>query len=363
MDEMILAKMVAGLPGIAIAVGQAALPEEIQWMPPGEHEITATGADGKAIKRKVRVTSVAARRMEELLQGLRSKAAHGVEDRPYVDFNHDDAEAAGHVVGFSWGGDDPVEGGIRAKVEWTGPGRRALEEKAYRRFSPSFYVDTQGEVTGAPLNMGGLVNRAAFKGIAPIWSKEAMADGKWQMAENLKQKTMTEQNELADLKTALAARDAEIAQLKAKNAELGNKVVLQAKASAEAVVDQAVKDGRLAKGNMELRAKWVNLIAADPANAELLTAMPSREDQETQRPGDRETGRQQPMHMRAKAKAPASAGIGGEGADGASGPEDEEARVREANALIEEKRLERKCSYEQARNLVRAKRPELFGLK
>ena len=140
---------------------------EIQWMPPGTHEITATQGD-KTVIRKIHVDAAAAERLQTLLQSFRNQAAAGTEDLPFLDFNHDDAEASARVLEFKWGGEDPVTGGIRAVVEWTAAGLQALLGGLYRRFSPAFFAGPDGRITGAPVNMGGLVNRAAFKTIQPV---------------------------------------------------------------------------------------------------------------------------------------------------------------------------------------------------
>lgn len=263
------------------------LPAEIQWMPPGTHKITAMRGD-KPVEMTVRADEATARAVQAQLQVVRSKAAAGHEDRPYIDFNHEDGPASGHITDVFWAGEDPVKGGVRAKVEWTEPGKAALTGKAYRRFSPSFFPDADGGVIGTPLNMGGLVNRAAFKTIAPIWS-HAAAEGPTQSMDNTK--------ELADLKTAVQAKDAELATLKsqvealksdqtvkAKDAEiaalnakitdLNTKLAVQAKAAAEATVEAAVKAGKIAPQATEVRAKWVALLTQDPESAKLLDAMP-----------------------------------------------------------------------------------------
>jgi phage I-like protein len=166
-EDAILAKLALDLPG---TLNPADAPDEIQWMPPGEHEITASRG-GKPATLKVNVTAATADRIAGVHRGYVDAAASGSEDLPYLDFNHDDAEASGHPTAFRWGGDDPQQGGVRAKVTWTDSGHRAVVGKSYRRFSPSFYVNDSGDVTGAPVNMGGLVNRAAFKRIAPIVAK------------------------------------------------------------------------------------------------------------------------------------------------------------------------------------------------
>jgi hypothetical protein len=165
----VLAKLAINLPGTA---DSSQLPGDIQWMPPGEHEIAASRG-GKPVTLTVKVDSAAAARVAESYRQHMAAAIKGAEDLPYFDLNHDDREASGHPTEFSWAGDDPQQGGVRAKLTWTGAGRQAVLGRSYRRFSPCFYVKENGEISGAPVNMGGLVNRAAFKRIAPIVSKAA----------------------------------------------------------------------------------------------------------------------------------------------------------------------------------------------
>jgi hypothetical protein len=52
---------------------------------------------------------------------------------------------------------------------WTGSGKAALLNGDYLRFSPQWVFHQKTlEPLGLPCNLGGLVNRAAFKTIAPI---------------------------------------------------------------------------------------------------------------------------------------------------------------------------------------------------
>lgn len=165
--KAVQALLAVDLPG---TIDPGELPDEIMWMPPGRHKIQATRA-GKPVEVDVKVDENAARKIAAAHGSYMSGVASNEEDHPFFDFNHDDQEASGHPTNFRWGGDDPKDGGIRAKVEWTGKGKQALVGRTYRRFSPSFYLDNEGSISGAPINMGGLVNRAAFKRIAPVISK------------------------------------------------------------------------------------------------------------------------------------------------------------------------------------------------
>lgn len=159
------------LPG---TVGATA-PDDIQWAPPGKHSICASRA-GKPVEIDITVDEAGAQRVAASFAEHMAAANRNEEDLVYGDFNHSDEEASFHPQSFYWGGTDPQRGGIRAKVVWTSLGRAAVIGKTYRRFSPCFYPDAQGNITGLPVNCGGLVNRAAFKRIAPIMSKAAEAE-------------------------------------------------------------------------------------------------------------------------------------------------------------------------------------------
>lgn len=257
--------MEATLPAIKLPAGK--LPAEIQWMPPGKHTITGSQG-GKPTTLTAIVDEVGAERMSALLTQLLAKSAAGEEDMPYIDFNHEDAAASGHPTSFRWGGDDPKTGGIRAAIDWTGPGRVALEGKSYRRFSPSFYVDSQGRVLSAPLNMGGLVNRAAFKTIAPIVSREA--SGSQPQKDSMSEKESISPEELAALNKAVALKDTSIADLKSQVTNLQTQIATQAKSAAKDTVDAAIKAGKLAPQATALHGLLIDAIAATPALAGLL---------------------------------------------------------------------------------------------
>jgi hypothetical protein len=274
---------------LSIPEGATSPPTDIQWMPPGEHTITAFKGD-EPVTLTVRVHAGTAARLNALLQDLRSKAAAGIEDYPYFDFNHDDGEASGRPREFYWAGDDLKTGGVRAQVDWSERGQQSLVGKvpSFRRFSPSFSVDAAGEVTGAPINMGGLVNRAAFKLMQPIVAGQPATSHQQPTrkanmdAEKLAADLAAAQTKISELTNQLAkaqseevvkAKDAEITTLKGQITELQGKLATGAKESAKAIVDAAVKAGKLAPQNTALHEKWINAIAADPTLAETLNAM------------------------------------------------------------------------------------------
>lgn len=165
----------ARYPAQDISPDPANPPTDIQWMPPGQHTIRALQNGTEPVTLSLSVTKAVADKLAAQLAAKRSLALQGQEDLPYLDFNHDDGPAAARVLNLYWGGDDPVKGGIRAVVEWTDAGRLALAGKSFRRFSPEFSLDKKSGEIGIGTNLGGLVNNAAFKTIAPIIARAADA--------------------------------------------------------------------------------------------------------------------------------------------------------------------------------------------
>lgn len=247
-----------GSNGEGAGVMESELPKEIQWMPAGQHVIAATQGEAP-VTQLVIVNEETAVRMEALLQELRAQAEAGAEDVPYFDFNHEDAEASARPLRFYWGGEDAITGGVRVEVEWTEPGRTALLGKAYRRFSPSFFVDAAGEVTGAPLNMGGLVNRAAFKTINPIVAGANTTD--------------SDANQERAINMDPMKLAAELAAAQKRIQELEQQLTLKAKEQARGIVDNAIRTGKLAPQNTALHAKWVEALTKNPELAETLTGL------------------------------------------------------------------------------------------
>lgn len=265
-------------------------------MPPGAHAINASQA-GQPVSLAVNVNADGAENAQKSFDAIMEMVQAGEEDRPYIDLNHEDREASGWPQGFTWAGDDPIKGGIRMKVEWSAAGKAAILGKTFRRFSPSFYVDQNGIVIGAPVNMGGLVNRAAFKRIAPVWSKSASA------AEDPANKPQHEEQEptmkslltvlarqgllqsadvdeptavsqvsaaLAERATKVSATETELTETKAKLTDTESKLDAALTLGATATVDAAIAAGRIPSQDDTIKAKWIGLIKADPTNAGLL---------------------------------------------------------------------------------------------
>lgn len=145
-----------------------AAPREIMWMPGGTHRISALRGS-RTVTLAVKVGPETALLAERALMEI--NGASGGKERAYFDLNHEDREASAWPVGFSWR--DQPEPGVYARVDWSEVGEKAVVGKSYRAFSPAFFVDkgSPANITGAPKNMGGLVNDPAFKQILPLWGK------------------------------------------------------------------------------------------------------------------------------------------------------------------------------------------------
>jgi hypothetical protein len=234
--------------------------ESIQLFPPGGHDIVVTNAAGKSVPLTVDITAETAAVLETARAKYQAEADGGTGDAPFLDFNHEDREASAWVKAIAWAGDDPQTGGVRAAVELSDAGRAAISGKTFRRISPAFHADAAGKITGAPANMGGFVNRAAFRTIAPLFAKEnpEFRDPK------LDTTTMNE-DEMKALQEENTTLKAQLDELQKQLAELNQK-------DAEAAVEMAAKEGRIGT-DPALKAKWVASIVKDATAKDLLLAM------------------------------------------------------------------------------------------
>ena len=247
---------------------------EIQWMPGGRTKVTAQKG-GKPITLEVEATAETARLLNAELQDRLQAAARGEGPEPFFDFGHKHDEASAHPLEFSWGGDDPVKGGIRAKVRWTEAGQAKVRGRAYRKFSPSFRPPVPGTVlvTSAPYNMGGLVNFPAFDRIATVTAQEgdpasvSSADPMDKLPEAL---------QTAGLVTAAAATPDQVtAQINAKMKEKDDEIARLKEVSAKAIVEKAIQAGRLPAGDVNAHGEWEKRITADPTVGTLLESLPA----------------------------------------------------------------------------------------
>lgn len=151
------------------------VPDEIQFMPPGRQRV-APFVNGEPLEMEITVAPSYAEVFDRACQAMLAAARSGAGDFPFTDFNHDDGAASSRPRRFYWGGDDPKRGGVRMVTAWTGSGKEALLNGDFLRFSPQWvFHKTTFEPLGLPCNVGGLVNRAAFKTIAPVASAGGVA--------------------------------------------------------------------------------------------------------------------------------------------------------------------------------------------
>ncbi len=285
----------------AATTGTAA-PDALQYMPPGRHRIRASQS-GKPLTVEVTVDATTAATLQAFLAARLAASTEGRDDRPFFDFNHEDREAAAWPLEFFWAGDDPKEGGVRAKVEWSDAGRRAVEGRTFRRFSPTFHLDAAGRVTGSEINMGGLVNRAAFKRIAPLFASAiAMSPEQSDVSPSLPHSLTPSaavprvdtpsaarmQNVLSTLRTlglidAAAAEEpdivtqltASVGALKSEITNLKSAITAAARTRAESLVDAAIRAGRIAPKDTDARGFWIDAVLRDePRTVKALEALP-----------------------------------------------------------------------------------------
>ncbi len=245
-------------------------PADIQYMPPGRHRIRASQG-GKPVSVEVAVSAATAAILQTFLAAKLTESAAGREDRPFFDFNHEDREASAWPTEFYWAGDDPQTGGVRARLEWSDAGKRAVEGRTFRRFSPTFHLDASGQVTGSEINMGGLVNRAAFKRIAPLFAAAPVDTA----PEPMPMQTLISTLRSLSLVEASATDEADlvsqvsrtVGSLKSEISDLKSSLATQARQRAESLVDTAVRAGRLAAKDTDTRGFWVEALIRDETKA------------------------------------------------------------------------------------------------
>ena len=249
-------------------------PQELQYMPPGTHRINAS-RNGKPVTLDITVDASTAETLNKFLQEQLTKATEGNDDRPFFDFNHEDREAAAWPTEFYWAGDDPLTGGVRAKIEWSGAGKKAVTEKTFRRFSPTFVPDEAGHVISSETNMGGLVNRAAFKTIAPLFAKSETTPTMLKPIQaKLHALKLIDSVDASDESIAQAI-EAKFNKLQSRIDTLETEKADAVKARAASHVEAAVNAGRIAPKDDDAKAFWQDALIRDEAKAvKALDALP-----------------------------------------------------------------------------------------
>jgi hypothetical protein len=306
------------------SVAVAAPPPELMWMPGGQHEIQATRG-GEPVRVRVVVDPGTATALQRSLRGHLAGSPH----KPFFDFDHQGGPAAAWPVEFLWR--DAPSAGVFARVEWSAAGRGAITGREYRAFSPTFLIDEgdPAHVTGAPLNMGGLVNDPAFRAIQPLWARRSPADAA-DPSPHLNPAAFTPMNEpssptptpashtntagpggptppaafsaagngsatpaplptppghpgavaitaAAPVQLPMPATDHPAAQaLRVENDRLQGELRAARTRDAQAAVQAAIARGALPPQDAALQAHWTRLLESDPTHASLLAALPGQ---------------------------------------------------------------------------------------
>lgn len=223
-----------------IAQDASALPDSIEWMPAGVHEIQCSLDDEPAcVTVSVKEDAVAV--LNKQLQEARSLADEGKASRPFIDFGHESGAAAAIPIEFFW------QDGIRCRVEWTKAGHDAVEGRVFSYFSPEFFVDKDGGVKGIPTvgPIGALVNTPAFQQIERIAASLTAQKNMQEIAKALGlPETATEAEILAKIAELIGTASSvkenmdELTSAKASLASLQEKYDTHVKASAVSDVER-----------------------------------------------------------------------------------------------------------------------------
>jgi hypothetical protein len=293
----------------AVAI-EAAASNEIVFLPVGLHAIKpVSGGIGRPIK--VMIDPRTAGEIERQRGEIQTRTGK----RVYFDFNHEDGPASFWPESFTW----RAKEGVVAKGEWSASGKRAVEGKDFRAFSPVFHVDDKRKDPArvvcceqASPNMGGLVNDPAFSNL-PLWAKN---DGSpvaalEQPANNKGENKMTAE-EIARLQaekkeleakvenlTALAAKESEddtvksqleaaSADLRARNAELeveelkaknqAQDTIIRKRNEIEADnhIKAAIKRGAVLPKDLKMQQELKTKATADPSFNDIIDRMQGR---------------------------------------------------------------------------------------
>jgi hypothetical protein len=283
---------------------------EIVFLPVGVHAITpVSGGIGRPIK--VLIEAQAAGEIEKQRREITSRTGK----RIYFDFNHEDGPASFWPETFAWRAGE----GVVAKGEWSSSGRRAVEGKDFRMFSPVFHVDDKRKDPArvvcceqARPNMGGLVNDPAFSALpvlakndgSPVAPLELTANNQGdnkmtaeQIAklqaekeelvakvESLKaivakeEENDTAKSQLDAAESELRARNAEleVEELKAKNHQQDEIIRKRNREEAEKAVKEAIKCGAVLPKDMKTQQELIAKATADPSFISIIKAMQGR---------------------------------------------------------------------------------------
>lgn len=280
-------------------------------------------------------------------------------------FSHDPDKA---TTAYGWLQElQAREDGLYARIRWTNTGQTAVDGADYRFFSTEYDRRQARHLGGKrfrPLSLDGLTltNRPNNRGQKPITNRRdagaSTADTPTTLTQKRSMKSVatrlglsadaSEESMLeAVVKIINRAETAEKELVPVKNRvtelETENKNLLEAQVE----TDLTLYKNRIKPGSEE---GWRKRLIANRADTiEILEELDERQEGGT---GAKPTG--QKVLNRANAGTPQPSG--------AAVAKDPEAQAKEANDAITDYQLQNKCSYSAARDIIRNRRPELFGL-
>jgi len=274
----------------ALAAGIDGVPDEVVYLPEGEHTITPT-VDGKPKRITVRIPADQGASIAAALQADLEKR-QGENVRPWFDFEHKSGKASAFPTAFRY--EKGV--GVMAAVEWTGSGRAAIEGRDFSYLSPTFRVNAQGVPFALPEQgpLAALVNEPAFREIRRIAASDAAANLTTAMshlilaaldvdasAENAETEAVAKitamQGDMTDKQKRIAELEAELEELKAAKDEYEAKAAEATKARHTGLIEAAVAAGKIAPLDQETQGQALELLEASEAlGVKFLSAMPAQ---------------------------------------------------------------------------------------
>lgn len=274
----------------ATAIGEG-IPDEIVYLPEGIHSIHPT-VDGKPKKITVNVPADKGPAIAATLQAALADRI-GKNVRPWFDFEHKAGAASALPKSFRY----EAGKGVMCAVEWTGSGRKAIEDKDFSYLSPTFLVNDDGIPDGLPERgpLAALLNEPAFREIPRIAASDAAeitnnttpamsklifaALSISAAAENAESEAV---KAIDQLKVEASDAKAEAAKLKLENEALTKKVqaadaenLKVRKERADTIVKAAVADGRIPVKDTDKQDKFrAKIEAGDTFAEEILAQLP-----------------------------------------------------------------------------------------
>ena len=235
-------------------------------MPAGKSTIRAS-VNGEPKKISVNVTAATANVLQSSLARLLTEPVE-----PFIDFDHQSMAAAAVPRAFTW-----TQEGVMLSLDWTSAGKKAVEGKDYRYFSPTFLLSESGDPTSLPDTgpVGALTNNPAFRRMKRITASEDASTG---VDEPPKRKGKTMADETAE--TVTAALKTELETLRAENKTLRESIETQRveaiNVQADVLIDAAVRDHKIAPKDEKVKTglKKLYLVDAEAAK-EAIASLPT----------------------------------------------------------------------------------------